>query len=49
MVGNGLIFCAQLRNIKNREEGENERELSKGIKEELLKSLTDGEIKFKFG
>ena len=49
MVGNGLIFCPQLRSIKNREEGENERERRNGIKEELLKSLIDDEIKFKFG
>ena len=44
-----LFFGSQLRSSKNREEGKNERKSNNGIKDELPKSLIDGEIEFKFG
>ena len=39
-----LIFGSQLRSSKNKEEGKNERKSNDGIKEELLKSMNNGEI-----
>ena len=46
MLANVLIFCSYLSGIKNREEGKNGRESNNEIKEELFKSLIDGEINF---
>ena len=44
-----LFFVHSYVASKNREEGKNGRESNDGIKEELCKSLVDGQIEFKFG
>ena len=44
-----LFFCPQLYSIKNKKEGKIGRESQDEIKEELLKSLINDEIEFKFG
>ena len=44
-----VCFLFIVRSIKNRDEGTNGRESKEEIKEELFKSLTDGEIEFKVG
>ena len=46
---NVFIFCSLLRSIENRNNRKNGRESNCKIKEELFKSLIDGEIEFKFG
>ena len=42
------FFCPYLPRSKKREEGKNRRKSNYEIKDELLKSLIDGEIEFKF-
>ena len=48
-VINVFIFSSQLLSIKIRYKEKNGRESKYENKEELLQSLTEGEIEFKFG
>ena len=48
MLTNILAFCPWPRSSKNREDGKNGEKSKNWTKDELLKSLIDGESEFKF-